>query len=238
MLPLRDNIPSRYPPVMTVGLIILSTLVFLFTITLPAETVRKIFFLYGLVPARVLAPGLLSVQAGPGARFFPFISSMFLHGNWSHLISNMWALWLFGDNIEDRLGSFRFLVFYLFSGIVAGVIHILANPSGQVPAIGASGAVAGVMGAYFLLYPTAKIVTLVPVFFFPMFLNIPALLYLGGWFFMQLFQGAISFLGPGAAGGIAWWAHVGGFLTGLVMIRRFLRGVRGRVYRYPDGYGP
>lgn len=221
---------------MTVSLIIISTLVFLFTIALPPVTAGKFFYLYGLVPARVLAPEIFSLQGDRGARFIPFISSMFLHGNWSHLISNMWALWLFGDNIEDRLGSFRFLVFYLFSGIAAGVIHILANPSGQVPAIGASGAVAGVMGAYFLLYPTAKIITLVPVFFFPLFLNIPALLYLGGWFLMQIMQGTISFFGPGAAGGIAWWAHVGGFLAGLLVIRRFLRGVRRRVYRYryPD----
>src|SRR5690554_598129 len=221
---------------MTVSLIIISTLVFLFTIALPPVTAGKFFYLYGLIPARVLAPEILSLQGDRGARFIPFISSMFLHGNWSHLISNMWALWLFGDNIEDRLGSFRFLVFYLFSGIAAGVIHILANPSGQVPAIGASGAVAGVMGAYFLLYPTAKIITLVPVFFFPLFLNIPALLYLGGWFLMQIMQGTISFFGPGAAGGIAWWAHVGGFLAGLLVIRRFLRGVRRRVYRYryPD----
>lgn len=217
MIPLRDNIPSRRLPFMTISLIIAGTLVFLFSITLSPVEVRRLFFLYGLVPARVSA-----ADVGVEMRFIPFISSMFLHGNFGHLLSNMWALWLFGDNIEDRMGSFRFLLFYLAAGVAAGLIHVLTNLAETAPAIGASGAVAGVMGAYFLLYPHARIITLVPVFFFPLLIHIPAFFYLGGWFLLQLIQGTAAFLGVGPAGGIAWWAHIGGFVTGFFVVRRFL----------------
>lgn len=217
MIPLRDTIPSRRPPFMTISLIIACTLAFLYSVTLSPVAAKRLFFSYGLVPARVL-----KLDFSGGMPFLPFFSSMFLHGNWGHLLSNMWALWLFGDNIEDRMGSFRFLLFYITGGVAAGLVHVLTNPLETTPAIGASGAVAGVMGAYFLLYPTARIVTLVPVFFFPLFVHIPAFFYLGGWFLLQLVQGTAAFLGVGSAGGIAWWAHIGGFVAGIFLVRRFL----------------
>lgn len=217
MIPLRDTIPSRRLPFMTITLIATCTIAFLYSVSLPPEEVKRLFFSYGLVPARVL-----TMEFTGGMRFLPFFSSMFLHGNWGHLLSNMWALWLFGDNIEDRVGSFRFLLFYFIGGVAAGLVHVLTNPFETAPAIGASGAVAGVMGAYFLLYPTARIVTLVPIFFFPLFVHIPAFFYLGGWFLLQLIQGTAAFLGVSSAGGIAWWAHIGGFVTGFFIVRRFL----------------
>lgn len=217
MIPLRDTIPSRHPPFMTIIMIAACTVAFLYTVNLPPAAANRLFLSYGLIPARVL-----TMDFTGGMRFLSFFSSMFLHGNWGHLLSNMWALWLFGDNIEDRMGSFRFLLFYLAGGVAAGLVHVFTNPLETAPAIGASGAVAGVMGAYFLLYPTARIVTLVPIFFFPLFIRIPAFFYLGGWFLLQLIQGTAAFLGVSSAGGIAWWAHVGGFVTGMFVVRRFL----------------
>jgi membrane associated rhomboid family serine protease len=210
---------------MTISLIITCTLVFLYSVNLPPVAVKRLFSTYGLVPARIL-----TLDFTRGIPFISFFSSMFLHGNWGHLLSNMWALWLFGDNIEDLMGSFRFLLFYFVGGVAAGLVHVLTNPFETAPAIGASGAVAGVMGAYFLLYPTARIITLVPVFFFPLFIHIPAFFYLGGWFLLQLIQGTAAFLGVGSAGGIAWWAHVGGFVAGILVVRRFLLRPR-RYYR-------
>lgn len=240
MIPIRDNVPSRYPPFMTLLLIVFTVFIFFLEISIPPEMMRKITFLFGLVPVRAFAPETLPTRLAWTGRYLPFLSSIFLHGSWLHLIGNMWALWLFGDNIEDRLGSLRFLLFYLFTGIVAGAVHVLTNPGGMVPAIGASGAIAGVMGAYFLLYPTARVITLFPIFFIPFFVEIPALLYLGGWFLTQLFGGAVSFLGGGQAGGIAWWAHIGGFIGGFLTIRIFMRGARRGCYRrrYPDEYSP
>lgn len=240
MFPLKDNIPSRYPPFMTVLLIVFTTFIFLLQKSLPPDQMKKVFYLFGLIPLRVFSPASLPETLARTGRIFPFVSSIFLHGNWTHLIGNMWALWLFGDNIEDRIGSFRFLLFYLSSGVAAGLIHVLSNPAGVVPAIGASGAIAGVMGAYVLLYPGARVITLILVFFIPYFIRIPAFIYLGGWFLTQLWGGAISFLNPGQEGGIAWWAHVGGFLAGIFLIRFFLLTARNRCYRcwYDDEYHP
>lgn len=142
-----------------------------------------------------------------------------------HVISNMWMLWIFGDNVEDRMGHLRFLVFYLLCGVAAGIVHFATNLNSTLPTVGASGAVAGVMGAYFLLYPRARIITMIPVFFYPLFIEIPAVFFLGLWFYSQLFSGLASLSGPMQVGGIAWWAHVGGFLTGaalrFVFVKRY-----------------
>jgi len=159
---------------------------------------------------------------------------MFLHGGWMHFISNMWSLWLFGDNVEDCMGHLRFLIFYLLCGLAAGFIHFMFNPTAQVPTIGASGAIAGVMGAYFVMFPTARVITLVPIFFLPYFIEIPAVFYLGIWFMMQLFSGMFSLVLPTGAGGIAWWAHVGGFLFGILVLP-FFRRRRGRPF-YADEF--
>jgi membrane associated rhomboid family serine protease len=154
---------------------------------------------------------------------------MFLHGGWLHLITNLWSLWIFGDNVEDRLGPLRYLALYVGCGLVAGLLHLATNPHSGVPTIGASGAIAGVMGAYFVLFPRAQIVTLVPVIIYPLFLRVPAVVYLGLWFAMQLLSGATTVAGTTTAG-VAWWAHVGGFAAGVVLLLVF-SGARARARR-------
>jgi hypothetical protein len=142
---------------------------------------------------------------------------MFLHGGWFHVIANMWSLYLFGDNVEDRLGPVRFLLFYLLAGLAANLVHFVINHHSTMPVIGASGAIAGVMAAYLRLFPTARIITLFPIFFIPYFLEVPAYFFMGLWFVMQLLSGAASL--AGAEGGIAWWAHIGGFAVGYFLIK-------------------
>jgi membrane associated rhomboid family serine protease len=168
------------------------------------------------------------------------LTSMFLHGSWLHVIGNMWFLFIFGDNVEDRMGPIRFLVFYLASGVVAGLCQFLLFPSSRVPTVGASGAIAGVLGAYFLLYPRARVITLVFLFIIPWMIEIPALIYLGIWFLMQLGSGLMNLgqLGAGAdLGGIAWWAHIGGFGFGLLTVRLFAMGRRYPAW-HADEYWP
>jgi rhomboid family protein len=163
----------------------------------------------------------------------PFLTSMFLHGGWLHVIGNMWYLWIFGDNIEDRLGHFAFLAFYLLCGIGAGVVHTIFNANSRVPSVGASGAIAGVLGAYLVSYPFARVLTLVPIFVFIQVIEIPALIVLGFWFIMQFFYGTASLAATSVneTGGVAWWAHVGGFVIGILLIGLFPRKDR-RSYGY------
>jgi membrane associated rhomboid family serine protease len=184
---------------------------------------ERFFYLFGLVPARYSHPEW-AVWAGlPIDDYWPFLTCMFLHGGWFHFIGNMWTLWIFGDNVEDRMGPVRFLVFYLLCGLAASFMHYFTNLYSTIPTVGASGAIAGVMGAYFLLYPGARIIMLVPLFFYPLFFEIPAVLYLGFWFFGQLLSGVVSMVGPDQVGGIAWWAHIGGFIAGAVLRGMFVR---------------
>lgn len=220
MIPLRDANPSRRTPWITIAIIAVNTLVFLYEFSLNEPMLRRMVFSMGMVPARVSAFAT-DPEIGFGDAFVPFFSSMFLHGGWLHLIGNMWFLWIFGDNIEDRLGHARFLLFYLLCGVGAGLAHVVFNWGSMVPTVGASGAVAGVLGGYLLLYPHARVLTLVP-FFFLLLLELPAYLILVYWFVIQLFSGAAS-IGVQSAqtGGVAWWAHVGGFLLGLVLVRAF-----------------
>ena len=162
----------------------------------------------------------------------PFFTSMFLHGGWLHLIGNMWYLWIFGDNIEDRLGHFTYLLFYLLCGLGAGVVHTVLNANTTVPSIGASGAIAGVLGAYVVSYPFARVLTLIPIFIFLQVIEIPAVIVLGLWFVMQFLYGtaSLALTGPNA-GGVAWWAHVGGFIIGILLVGLFPRKDR-RAYGY------
>lgn len=224
MFPIRDNIPSRRPPVITLSLIIINSLIFFTLSSASYSTFAEFVYKYGLIPAKITKLIISGVPLS-GSNLYPFITSMFLHGNTFHLISNMWILWLFGDNVEDRMGHIRFLIFYLLSGVIAGVFHLVFNPISPVPVVGASGAIAGIMGAYFVLFPSARIITLVPSFFLvPVFLPIPAVVYLFLWFLTQLYSGTVySVIGGTTVGGIAWWAHIGGFISGVLLNRLFLR---------------
>jgi membrane associated rhomboid family serine protease len=177
---------------------------------------------YGVVPAAVVAwpqsHRPFSVVA------IPFLTSMFLHAGWLHLIGNMWYLWIFGDNVEDRLGHFTYLIFYLLCGLGAGIVHTIVNYDTGVPSIGASGAIAGVLGAYVVSYPFARVLTLIPIFIFWQIIEIPALIVLGFWFVMQFLYGAAALASTsGNQGGVAWWAHVGGFIIGIILVGLFPR---------------
>ena len=177
-------------PVVTWGLIAFNCLVFVYELALPEGTLPRFFHLYGMVPARFSSPGWSAEAGYPQSLALPFVTSMFLHGGLFHLLSNMWTLWIFGDNVEDRMGRLRYLIFYLACGLAAGLVHWLTNLDSTVPTIGASGAIAGVLGAYLVLFPRSRVVTLVPLFFWPLFFEIPALFYLGFWFVSQLLSGA------------------------------------------------
>ncbi len=215
MIPIRDTIPSKNNPVVNHAIIGLNVLVFLFQLAQGAELDRFIY-IYGLVPARYSIPRLSAYFSG-GQQAFSLVSFMFLHGGFWHILGNMWSLYIFGDNVEDRLGPLRYLVFYLSCGLVSGLCHLFLNLHSNVPTIGASGAIAGVMGAYFILYPSAKILTLIPIIIIPWLVEVPAYLFLGIWFVLQMMNAAGS-----QAGGIAWWAHIGGFLGGIVLLKAFL----------------
>jgi membrane associated rhomboid family serine protease len=229
MIPIRDDAPHYTTPWVNYFLIAMNTAVFLF-VELPQSPrhLNSLFFTFGMVPAH-LTKGL---QTGDfAAALVPVLTSMFLHAGWLHIIFNMWWLWIFGDNVEDWLGHFPYLLFYLLGGLGAAIVHILFNLGSKVPSVGASGAIAGVMGAYFVLFPSARVLTFIFVFF----TWLPAWLILGYWFVLQFLTGAATSMAPagqGSAGGVAVWAHVGGFLTGVVMIKLFPR----RAPRYSSAW--
>jgi len=216
MIPIRDAIRSRTFPVVNVLIIAANILAFFWQLSLGPQ-LKEAFLLYGIVPIRYSDPGL-SAQFTTFEQVFPFIASMFLHGGFMHILGNMWFLYIFGDNIEDRLGHIRYIIFYFLCGISAGVIHLYTNWDSSLPTIGASGAISGIMGAYLLLYPRSKILTLIPIFFFIQFVEIPAFIFLGYWLLIQLFSASLT---PKNVGGIAFWAHIGGFVAGLVFIKIF-----------------
>ncbi len=214
MIPIRDTIPSRNYPVVTTAIIGINVLVYLMQLSQGGGGDRFVY-IFGLVPARYSDPRL-SHYFTTGQQLFSLFSFMFLHGGFWHLLGNMWSLWIFGDNVEDRLGPLRYLVFYLACGLASGLSHLILNTGSNVPTIGASGAIAGVMGAYFILYPRAKVLTLVPIIFIPLFFEIPAYFFLGFWFLLQFLNATA---GHGTAGGIAWWAHIGGFIFGIIFLK-------------------
>ncbi len=232
MLPIRDTIPRQNPPIATWLLILANSVVFLFELMMPQPVLQQFLHWFGIVPARFTHPDWALSVGFPLHDYWPFLTSMFLHGGWTHIIGNMWTLWIFGDNVEDRMGPVRFVIFYLLCGLAAGIVHCFTNPHSTLPTVGASGAVAGVMGAYFFLFPYSRLVVLFPVLFFPLFFELPAVTYLGFWVLSQVFSGTLSLGDARQVGGVAWWAHVGGFATGLVLQFFFVR--RGRAYRRPS----
>jgi membrane associated rhomboid family serine protease len=230
VIPLRDTIPSRSAPIVTVALIGVNVLVFLHEAALGPYLPRFVYA-YGLVPARFVDwPG----NPLDPARFVPLFTSMFWHGGWLHLFGNMLYLWIFGDNVEDRLGHARYLVFYVGCGLGAALTQVALSPASTVPTVGASGAIAGVLGAYLISFPRSRVLTLVPIFIFPWFVEIPAVAYLVLWFAMQLLSGVASLHMPVGAGGVAWWAHIGGFVAGIVGVVFFAPAARRRPRELPS----
>ena len=219
MLPLRDFIPTRRFPVLTVSIIVVNIIAFAYELLAEAGgTLEQTFYTMGVVPFEV------THNFGPAVAL-SFLTSLFLHGGFMHIAGNMLYLWIFGNNVEDSMGRGRFLVFYLIAGITASAAQVLASPSSPVPTIGASGAIAGVLGAYIVLFPNARVQTLIFLGYFARMAHLPALLVLGFWFVLQLFNGLLAF-GVAQAGGVAWFAHVGGFVAGLLLVRLFTLGRR------------
>jgi membrane associated rhomboid family serine protease len=234
MFPIKNAVPTRYPPVVTWLLIATNCVVFFLQLDLSPSEEEWLLFRYALIPARYFTY-LPIISASTPADYLPFLTMMFLHGGWLHLILNMWTLWLFGAAVEDRMGHGRFLAFYLVCGILAGLAHAVFNATSTVPALGASGAIAGLLGCYVRLFPTARLVVVVPIVIIPFFFEVPAILYVGFWFVMQILQGtAEMFSSANTGGGVAWWAHIGGFFAGLVLGPLMVRSEqRYRAY-YPD----
>lgn len=219
MLPLRDVIPSRTTPYITITIIVLNALAWFYEVAMPRDELTVFLQIYGIVPGAFIPSTLLT--------------AMFLHGSWSHVIGNMWYLWIFGDNVEDRLGHGRFLAFYLICGVAAAFGQMVLDPESTLPMIGASGAIAGVMGAYFVLYPHSRVLTLIPLIIFWEIIELPAIMLLGFWFLMQLFSaGAIAVTASTGGGGVAFMAHIAGFVVGMIGVFAFRRRERPETWMY------
>ena len=230
MFPIRDNIHSRSFPIVNWLLIIINGVVFFLEWSLSPDELTNLINSFALTPALVSLNNPMSI--------LPFFTHMFLHGSWVHIISNLWILFIFGDNVEDRMGSLKYLVFYLMGGIAAALVQFFLTSDPTLPMVGASGAIAAVMGAYLLFFPRARVHTFIPIFIFPWFIQVPAVIFLGLWFVTQLFSGVLT-LAPETAsvgGGVAWWAHIGGFAFGLIMAGLFANRKKSRTYA--DEYYP
>lgn len=214
MFPLYDTVRTRTFPFINLTLILANVLAFLYELQLDPVALEQFIFTWGLIPDRFLGD--------PSTTWNTIFSSMFLHGGWFHIINNMWVLFIFGDNVEAGMGRVRYLIFYLLSGVAAALLQTYILPSSTVPMIGASGAVAGVLGAYLILVPRARIASLVPILFIFTIVEIPAVFFLVFWFVSQLYSGLFSIQGAGESG-IAWWAHIGGFVFGFIMVFLFRR---------------
>jgi membrane associated rhomboid family serine protease len=202
MIPLRDVIPSRTFPFFTISFIVLNSIAFLYEQSLPSRALEAFIHMYGVVPVRL-----------DGLTIF---TSMFLHAGWGHFLGNMLFLWIFGDNVEDRLGHVRFVAFYLLCGVAAVFAHVYMNPLSKIPTIGASGAIAGVLGGYFVLYPQSRVLALIPLIIIWEIVEVPAILFLGIWFLLQFYEAGVATMRSGVqGGGIAFWAHIAGFVAGM-----------------------
>ncbi len=228
MIPLRDSTPSGTIPVVTTVLIAINCVVWLYEVSL-GEHAQRFIVEYGLIPLRLVK--FYGLQGGfTDNALIPLVASIFMHGGWLHVIGNMWFLWIFGDNVEDRLGHFKFLLFYLLCGIGASLIHVMFNADSRLPTIGASGAISGVLGAYLISYPNARVTTLLIIIFFIRIVEIPAFLFLIIWFGFQFVSGTSELAAHHDTGGVAYWAHMGGFVVGIVLLWLF---PKKPVYRTP-----
>ncbi len=240
MIPLHDDNPTEINPIVTIALIVLCSLVFLYEVSLPDQAGEAFVFQYGAIPASIFGhEAALPENAVAVPVTLTLLTSMFLHGGWMHLIGNMLYLWIFGNNIEDVMGHVKFVIFYVVCGLLAAMSHALTDPSSGIPMVGASGAISGVLGAYLLLYPRAQVLVLIPLGIFMRTMYVPAGFVLGFWFVLQLLSGGMS-MGQGG-GGVAFFAHVGGFLAGMALIGffkhpnvRFFAPARHRGWRSSD----
>lgn len=221
MLPLRDEIPSRRLPIVTYLLIAANVMAYIWQFLVSSQNPR-LAYAYAMIPADYFNGITLS-------DLLHIFTSMFMHGGLAHIGGNMLYLWIFGDNVEDAMGHTRFLAFYLLGGFLASLAHIITSPTSRIPTVGASGAIAAVLGAYLILYPRARVLTLVVLGFFIRLVMVPATIVLGLWFILQLFQGVMS-LGMADMGGVAFWAHIGGFVSGMLLVRLFARPQGPRIY--------
>lgn len=231
MFPLRDINKSNTFPFVNLAIIVINVLVFLFELSLAEPGLDEFFKDFGLVPRHFVS------DFGASA-IGTIFSSMFLHGGWMHLISNMWALHIFGDNIEDRVGHVKYVFFYLLCGIAAALTQVFVSSNSSIPTVGASGAIAGVLGGYIVLFPGARVLAILPIFFIIRLVEVPAVVYLGFWFISQFFTGVAS-LGAAAedaGGGVAWWAHIGGFIMGVMLVKIFEKRNRGQSRDRYDRY--
>ncbi len=232
MIPLHDTIPSRSFPIVNWILILANILIFLFEVfMLDNKQAEIMIFDYGLIPDKIRLIGVSSLHELRTTVFRPFFTNMFLHGGWGHLIANMWILFIFGDNVEDRMGKVRYFLFYIVCGLIASFTHFVLHRNSPIPAIGASGAISGVMAAYMVMFPKSTIISFIPIFIIPFFLPIPAIIYIGIWFLGQLLSGTTSLMLSNQASGIAFWAHIGGFLGGLWLYRYFTTARRKSYYQ-------
>ena len=233
MFPIRDSVAVRRFPVMVWALIAVNVAAFLYELRLPPTHLDAFIDLFGVVPARYTHPRWAAAQNYP-SDWRPLLVHMFLHGGWLHLIGNMWMLKIFGSSVEDRMGPLRFLLFYLLAGGAAVAAEIFFQRDSALPMVGASGAVAGVMGGYYAMFPHARVTVLVPILIIPLFVDVPAVIFLGLWFLSQVFSATASLSSHAFAGGVAWWAHAGGFVAGLLLFAFFVR--RDRWTRADPGY--
>ncbi len=213
MIPIRDLNPHRSFPVVNLSIVLICSLVWFYEVSLSDEGLNLFMYHYGLVPVNLFE------------RPQTVLTHMFLHGSWLHIIGNMWFLWVFGDNVEDRLGRLRYLVFYILSGLGAAIIQMLVSfvfGGANIPMVGASGAISGVLGAYLWMFPHARILALVPIFFFLTFMELPAVFFIGLWILIQVINGLIT-LPLSGVGGVAWFAHIGGFVVGYLLAKRLYR---------------
>ena len=218
MIPLRDDNPTTIKPLVTIGFIVLCSLVFLWQLSLGANGFRAAVMSLGVIPATLFGDKNLPPELALVPPTMTVLTSQFLHGSWMHLIGNMLYLWIFGNNVEDAMGHARFAIFYLLCGIVAALAQALPNPDSTLPMIGASGAISGVLGAYLLLFPHARVLVLIPLGFYSRLVPLPAMVVLGFWFVLQLISSALA---DPRAGGVAFGAHIGGFIAGMVLLPIF-----------------
>ncbi len=230
MIPWSTSVAVRTVPLLTWALIAANAAAFFLELSLPPRALEVFLHEWGVVPARYAHPDWARARGLDPGNLLPFFTSMFLHGGWGHILLNMWTLLIFGPAIEDRFGTVRFLGFYLVCGIGASVAHAVANADSTVPSLGASGAIAGVMGAFMRLFPLSRVVVMIPIIIIPLFFELHAFFYVGFWMAIQLIQGLTDLMSPSDLGGIAWWAHIGGFVVGFLATGW----LRKRHYRRPQ----